>query len=150
MYEASLSNVISHCSAHLAEYSAKRGIHLPGPKSFYINMFNEGKDLLYVHSLYKKGDKIKLSDGSKLDYSTEKSKLLNALKSNKELFLNKKNTLSKNNYSNQQNSDYFGNDTSNENYNYDRDTFNAMTDGQLGDWDDFDGDIDDVMSWAGR
>lgn len=33
---------------------------------------------------------------------------------------------------------------------YDRDTFDAMTDGQLGDWDDFEGDIDDVMTWAGR
>lgn len=36
------------------------------------------------------------------------------------------------------------------NRNYDRDTFDAMTDGQLGDYDDFDGDIDDVMIWAGR
>lgn len=35
-------------------------------------------------------------------------------------------------------------------HDYDRDTFDAMTDGQLGDWDDFDGDIDDVMTWSGR
>lgn len=41
-------------------------------------------------------------------------------------------------------------DVYNDNQDYDRDTFDAMTDGQLGDWDDFDGDIDDVMTWAGR
>ena len=32
----------------------------------------------------------------------------------------------------------------------DRDTFDALTDGQLGDWEDFDGDIDDVITWSGR
>lgn len=33
---------------------------------------------------------------------------------------------------------------------YDRDSFDAMADGQLGDYDDFKGDIDDVKTWAGR
>ena len=33
---------------------------------------------------------------------------------------------------------------------YDKDTSDALTDGQLGDWDDFGGDIDDVRGWAGR
>lgn len=33
---------------------------------------------------------------------------------------------------------------------YERDTFDAITDGQLGSYDDFDGDIDDLMTWAGR
>lgn len=33
---------------------------------------------------------------------------------------------------------------------YDRDTFDALTDGQLGDWDDFGGDVDDARAWAGR
>lgn len=32
----------------------------------------------------------------------------------------------------------------------DRENFYAMTDGQLGDFDDYNGDIDDVMTWAGR
>jgi len=31
---------------------------------------------------------------------------------------------------------------------YDRDYFDAMTDGQLGDYDDFDGNIDDIDTWA--
>ena len=31
---------------------------------------------------------------------------------------------------------------------YERDYFNAMTDGQLGDYDDFDGNIDDIDTWA--
>lgn len=32
----------------------------------------------------------------------------------------------------------------------DRENFYAMTDGQLGDFDDYNGDIDGVMTWAGR
>ena len=32
----------------------------------------------------------------------------------------------------------------------DEDAFNALTDGQLGNWVDFDGDIDDVRTWLGR
>lgn len=36
------------------------------------------------------------------------------------------------------------------NNDYERDTFDAMTDGQLGDWDDFEGNIDDVFTWSGR
>jgi hypothetical protein len=34
--------------------------------------------------------------------------------------------------------------------NWKRDTFDAMTDGQLGDWKDFPGDIDDLLDWTGR
>ena len=33
---------------------------------------------------------------------------------------------------------------------YERDTFDAITDGQLGNYDDYEGDIDDAMTWAGR
>jgi len=33
---------------------------------------------------------------------------------------------------------------------YDRETFDALTDGQYGDYDDFEGDIDDVMTWLGK
>lgn|GEM_PF-3862835 len=32
---------------------------------------------------------------------------------------------------------------------YDRDSFYAPTDGQLGDYEDYGGDIDDVMLWLG-
>lgn len=35
-------------------------------------------------------------------------------------------------------------------HDYERDTFDALTDGQLGDWDEFGGDIDDIMTWLGR
>ena len=44
-------------------------------------------------------------------------------------------------------------DTYEDDYDYEqlaRDTFNAMTDGTLGEYDDFDGDIDDAMTWGGR
>lgn len=136
LYEASLSNAISHCSACLAEYSAKRGIFLPEPKSFYINMFNEKKHLFYVHSYYNEKDKIKLDDGNELDFTTEKSKLLNALKSNKELFLNIKNTPSENDYSNQQENDYFDYDDNRPSYEkysgaygYDDDTIDSAFEG---------------------
>lgn len=36
------------------------------------------------------------------------------------------------------------------NNDYDRDTFNELTDGQFGSYDDFDGDIDDMMTSLGR
>lgn len=42
--------------------------------------------------------------------------------------------------------DYSWND---ERYEAQRDAFDAMTDGQL-DWEDFNGDMDDIMNWAGR
>ncbi len=31
---------------------------------------------------------------------------------------------------------------------YERDYFNALTDSKLGDYDDFDGNIDDIDTWA--
>lgn len=37
-----------------------------------------------------------------------------------------------------------------DNHDYERDTFEALTDGQFGDWEDFDGDIDDILNWSGR
>lgn len=37
-----------------------------------------------------------------------------------------------------------------EDHDWERETFDAMTDGQLGDYDDFEGNIDDVRTWAGR
>jgi hypothetical protein len=45
---------------------------------------------------------------------------------------------------------YYGHDDSYDYHSYERDTFDALTDGQLGDLDDFGGDIDDVMTWLGR
>lgn len=48
----------------------------------------------------------------------------------------------KNNFNNDHNSD------EQESNDLDRDYFNTMTDGQLGDWEDFKGDIDDIDTWA--
>jgi hypothetical protein len=50
------------------------------------------------------------------------------------------------------NDDYYDHDDYNayDDYDWERETFDAMTDGQLGDYDDFDGNMDDVMTWAGR
>ncbi len=45
------------------------------------------------------------------------------------------------------------NNTNNSNYSKKdakRDTFDALTDGQMGDFNDFEGDIDDLMTWSGR
>jgi hypothetical protein len=41
----------------------------------------------------------------------------------------------------------YDNDYEDEN-DWERDYFDAMTDGQLGDYDDFGGDIDDIDTWA--
>jgi hypothetical protein len=43
--------------------------------------------------------------------------------------------------------DYYESGTDND---WERDYFDAMTDGQLGDYDDFEGTMDDVDTWAGR
>lgn len=45
--------------------------------------------------------------------------------------------------------DYYSYDD-NDYRDYDRDNFDALTDGQLGRYEDFEGDIDDVMTWLGR
>lgn len=37
-----------------------------------------------------------------------------------------------------------------DNQDHNRDTFEALTDGHLGDWEDFEGNIDDVKTWLGR
>jgi len=38
----------------------------------------------------------------------------------------------------------------NDDIDWEREAFDAMTDGQLGDYDDFNGDLDDVRTWSGR
>jgi len=53
-------------------------------------------------------------------------------------------------YQEEDDDDYDDDDYDDDYHDYDRDTFNALTDGQLGDYDDFGGDIDDVMTWLGR
>lgn len=48
---------------------------------------------------------------------------------------------------NKRDDDYYDCDDDND---WKGDFFDAMTDGQLGDWEDFEGDTDDIMNWAGR
>lgn len=87
LYEASLRNVISHCTAQLADNSIKRGIFLPKPKSFFIDIFNEGGALFYFYAFDWDSGIIKLKDGRELDFEVEKTNLFNALQKNQELFL---------------------------------------------------------------
>jgi len=87
LYEASLGNVISHCSGHLSENSVKRGILLPESEGYFINDFNKGGNLFYYYAEYN-GRTINLQDGRELDFVIEKTNLFNALQKNKELFLN--------------------------------------------------------------
>lgn len=87
LYEATLSNVISHCCGVLAQNSKKRGILLPESNSFFVNSFNKGGNLLYLYS-EQPTKLIILKDGTALDFLEEKSKFLTVLKINKKLFLN--------------------------------------------------------------
>ena len=86
LYEASMSNVISHCAGHLAKYSIKRGIFLPGKESFFVNSFNKGGALLFVYDNSNQRT-IKLENGRELNFLKEKSKLLKSLIKNRNLFL---------------------------------------------------------------
>lgn len=88
LYEASLSNVISHCAGRLAENSAKRGIFLPGKNSFFVDSFNDGGALLFAYDFLNQPT-IKLKNGMELNFLKEKSKLLKSLIKNKHLFFEK-------------------------------------------------------------
>ncbi|MCE9540353.1 MAG: hypothetical protein K8R85_14225, partial [Bacteroidetes bacterium] len=94
LYQASLSNVISHCCGRLAQYAVKRGIILPEPISSFVYCFNNGGTLLFAFApLYNTPTILKLENGNGLNYLEEKSKLLKSLVKNKKLFLTKSNML---------------------------------------------------------
>ncbi|MES2565503.1 MAG: tetratricopeptide repeat protein [Bacteroidota bacterium] len=86
LYEASLDNVISHCSGRLAENSVKRGIFLPNDDAFFSKSFNDSGSLFFVYC-ERTEENIKLKDGSELNFLQEKARLLYSLIENRDLFL---------------------------------------------------------------
>ena len=90
LYEASLDNVISHCSGRLADYSVKRGIFLPNDSSFFTNSFNDSGSLFFVYC-NRTEQNIILKNGDELNFLQEKFKFLNSLVDNKKLFFKNKN-----------------------------------------------------------
>ncbi len=73
------------------------------------------------------------------------SKFVEVLRANSEIFQEEVDEFEDN-----EDYDHYDEHDYHDDHDYDRDTFDALTDGQLGDYDDFDGDIDDVMTWLGR
>jgi len=88
LYEASLSNVISHCGANLAQYSIKRGVFLPQTNSFFVDSFNKGGESFYFYD-FTSQPTIKLENGKDANFLKEKSKLLKSLIKNRHLFIKK-------------------------------------------------------------
>jgi tetratricopeptide (TPR) repeat protein len=139
MYEAIVMNPSSgHAHWHFADYAIRRKI-FPDELKNYRGSYNENGTIsslrigIAIEKIFEETGKQGISDYM--------------------LSLEKAMKLSQNNIIDnlEEDADYSDDyDDYSDNHDYDRDTFNAMTDGQLGDWDDFDGDIDDVMTWSGR
>ncbi|TXB66201.1 AAA family ATPase [Vicingus serpentipes] len=139
MYEAIVMNPSSgHAHWHFAEYAIRRKI-FPYELKNYRGSYHENGTIsslrigIAIEKIFEETGKQGISDYM--------------------LSLEKAMKLSQNNIIDnlEEDADYSDDyDDYSDNHDYDRDTFNAMTDGQLGDWDDFDGDIDDVMTWSGR
>lgn len=139
MYEAILMNPSSgHAHWNFAYYAIKRKV-FPEELKNYQGSYNENgiisswKIGIAIEKIFEEKGKLGISD-----YLISLEKVMN---------LSQRNTVESTQDEGDYSDDY---DDYNDNHDYDRDTFDAMTDGQLGDWDDFDGDIDDVMTWAGR
>ncbi|WP_051291125.1 DEAD/DEAH box helicase [Pedobacter glucosidilyticus] len=88
LYEASLDDVLSHGGAWLAKCSLKRGKLLKEESSYYVNIFNKGGELFYLHGYeFSAGDKIISDNNNQLNFTIEKNKLKKALIENSKLFL---------------------------------------------------------------
>lgn len=139
MYEAIVHNPSSGCTHwHFADYAMRKRLfefELPHYQELY------DKNRLYPLIIGLRINKIFLEKGKQeiKDYLASLDIIMNQknIKINKDMAINTDEV-----------NDTF--ETFDDYTNYDRDTFDAMTDGQLGDWDDFDGDIDDVSTWSGR
>jgi hypothetical protein len=139
MYEAITLNPSSgHAHWHFADYAIRRNI-FPEELKNYQGSYNQNGTISSLR-IGLAIEKIFLEQGKKgiNDY---------LLSLDKAMKLSSQNTVEDLEEDADNSDDY---DDYSDNHDYDRDTFDAMTDGQLGDWDDFDGDIDDVMTWAGR
>lgn len=139
MYEAILMNPSSgHAHWHFADYAIRRKV-FPEELKNYQGSYNENGTIsslrigIAIEKIFEEKGKLGISD-----YLLSLEKAMN---------LSQRNTVESTQDEEDYSDDY---DDYNDNHDYDRDTFDAMTDGQLGDWDDFDGDIDDIMTWAGR
>jgi hypothetical protein len=147
LYKSVLINPSSKCCIHwFKAVSDQRGIKLQtNTNKFLANNFNKKPIAEFIATFNRllSAGSIELTEKRTLLASTAIEDFITGLKADENLFGVQ--TINDDDYSNDDNtSDFYSNQD------YDRDTFDAMTDGQLGDWDDFDGDIDDVMNWAGK
>ena len=141
IFESVILNPSSICSnRYFRQFSDKRKIKLFPEDKLLANKFNNSRydDYLSTISKLLNLGEVKLTNGTTLLARTAFSDFINVLKANELKFGIQTTSFLKNPFDSD---DY---------HDYDRDTFDAMTDGQLGDWDDFDGDIDDVSTWSGR
>lgn len=144
LYKSILLNPSSLCSLRwFKDICDKRKIKLKtNANKFLAYQFNnkntdEFREI--VTNLLKTGS-IRLTEDRTLSVSTALENFLSGLRSDESLF----SVGEIDEVDDEYEQDY------DDPHDYAKDTFDAMTDGQLGSWDDFDGDIDDVMTWSGR
>ena len=144
LYKSILLNPSSLCSLRwFKDICDKRKIKLKtNTNKLLANQFNNKDTYEFraiVTNLLKNGS-IRLTEDRTLTVSTALENFLSGLRSDESLF----SVGETDEVDNENEQDY------DDHHDYAKDTFDAMTDGQLGSWDDFDGDIDDVMTWSGR
>jgi hypothetical protein len=150
LFQSILLNPSSLCAHRwFKDIADKREIKLTRGNKLLANKFNNSDTDEYrntINQLLINGS-VELTDNSILLASVAFADFITILKTDEKLF-----GIQADNYEDYDDDDdgYDGYDDYDDHHDYDRDTFDAMTDGQLGDWDDFEGDIDDVMTWSGR
>lgn len=150
LYQSILLNPSSLCANRwFKDIADKREIKLTTANKLLANKFNNSDTDEYrktINQLLRQGS-VELTNNSTLLASVAFADFINVLRADEKLF-----GIQTGNDEDDYEADdgYDGYDDYDDHHDYDRDTFDAMTDGQLGDWEDFDGDIDDVMTWAGR
>ncbi|MDX2284428.1 MAG: hypothetical protein NW241_09710 [Bacteroidia bacterium] len=154
LYNAFIENPSSCCCCRvLQKFSKSKGIQLDFHESesenIILKAFNESESELKFQNAYEKLFKKESIDNRPFGEWENNViiEFVSILKRNSSLFIveeEEDDYVEGDDYDDYDRGDY---------HDYDRDTFDALTDGQYGDYDDFresGGDIDDVYTWLGR
>jgi tetratricopeptide (TPR) repeat protein len=154
LYRSFIKNPRSICCAReLKKYSRIRSLktnaNLEEERNELIKSFRGHTDELEFYKLYKnllnnQRHLLKKRNGNNINEKTKK-KIEDFIKFIQNNSLNLEGNIQSS--ESEENFDYY--DSNFIEPDYDRDTFNALTDGQYGDYDEFDGDWDGLENWRG-